>query len=78
MSEKAERHQDAAERRLEELIKEANLEIRRKGKDRYGRTLAQVIADGDDVAEQMIAEGLARPCKRAGCRRPWCKEDRRK
>jgi len=61
-----------AKRRLEELIKEANLEIRRQGKDRYDRTLAQVIADCTDVADPMIVDGLARPCRSAGCRRSWC------
>ena len=61
-----------AKRRLEVLIGAANLEVRRNGKDRYDRTLAKVIADGTDVAEPMISEGLARPCKSAGCRKSWC------
>ena len=61
-----------AKRRLQELIGTANLEIRRSGKDRYDRTLAQVVADGIDVSEPMISEGLARPCKSAGCRKSWC------
>ena len=61
-----------AKRRLQELIENANVEIRRKGIDRYERTLAQIVADGVDVADPMIAEGLARPCKNAGCRRSWC------
>jgi endonuclease YncB( thermonuclease family) len=50
----------------------ANLEIRRDGKDRFQRTLAQVVANGTDVAEPMISEGMARPCKSAGCRKSWC------
>ena len=61
-----------AKRRLEELIGNANLEIRRKGIDRYDRTLAEVVADGTNVADPMIAEGLARHCKKAGCRKSWC------
>ena len=61
-----------AKRRLEQIIGGANLEIRRNGKDRYGRTLAQIVADGTDVAEVMITEGLARPCKNAKCRKSWC------
>src|SRR5262245_17235815 len=61
-----------AKRRIEELVGGANLEIRRNGKDRYDRTLAQVIADGTDVSEPMISEGLARPCKSATCRKSWC------
>ena len=33
--------------------------------DRYDRTLAQIVADGTDVAGQMIEGGLARTCKNA-------------
>ena len=40
-----------AKLRLEELVREANLEIRRNGRDRYDGTLAQIIVDGMDVAE---------------------------
>ena len=64
-----------AKRRIQELIAGANLEIRRAGKDRYDRTLARVIADGIDVAEPMISEGLARVCARAGCRKSWCEKE---
>lgn len=39
-------------------------------KDRYGRTLATITVDGDDVGEIMIEEGLAR--RWDGQRRPWC------
>ena len=65
-----------AKHRLEKLIGEANLEIRRNGRDRFGRTLAWVIADGTNVAEAIIAEGLARPCKDAKCRKSWCQINR--
>lgn len=61
-----------AKRRLAELVGGANLEIRRDGEDRFQRTLAQVVANGTDVAEPMISEGMARPCKSAGCRKSWC------
>ncbi len=40
-------------------------------KDRYGRTLATVSVDGQDVGEILIAEGLARPW--TGHRQPWCR-----
>jgi micrococcal nuclease len=45
--------------------------IERHGKDRYGRTLARVTAGGRDVADSLIARGLARPYH-GGRRQPWC------
>jgi endonuclease YncB( thermonuclease family) len=41
------------------------------GQDRYGRTLAVVLADGRDVAEVLIGEGLAREYH-GGRREGWC------
>lgn len=44
--------------------------LQRDGLDRYGRTLALVYADGRDVGEELIAQGLA---VRWGNGRPdWC------
>ena len=41
--------------------------------DRYGRLLAQVFTrDGRDVADVLIAEGLARKYDGQGARKPWC------
>ena len=49
----------------------ARLSLQRHGRDRYGRTLARVLADGRDVAATLLAAGHARPY--AGGRRPgWC------
>ncbi len=42
----------------------------KRPRDRYGRTLALVRVDGDDLGEALVAAGLARPWE--GKRRPWC------
>ncbi|WP_298966718.1 thermonuclease family protein [uncultured Roseibium sp.] len=42
----------------------------RNGKDKYGRTLARVLVNGNDVSQILINEGLARPWRRH--REPWC------
>jgi endonuclease YncB( thermonuclease family) len=47
------------------------IELRPTGRiDRYGRTIAFVLIDGDDMGETLIAEGLARPWR--GRREAWC------
>lgn len=64
----------AAEQAKQALIAEiarGNVALERQGADRYGRTLARVTVDGRDVADTLIAQGLARPY--AGGRRDgWC------
>lgn len=52
--------------RLVMLLRGREVTIRRKGKDRYGRTLAQI----GDVGEQLVREGLA---SRWPKRRDWCR-----
>lgn len=63
-----------AKKRLEELLLAGEIEITRgDGKrmtDKYGRTLAVLSVEGDDIGEELIGEGLARPWK--GKREPWC------
>lgn len=61
----------AAKQRMARLIDSKALTIKRRGKDRYKRTLATVRVNGRDVAEIMINLKLARPYhgKR---RQPWC------
>ncbi|MFN4355021.1 thermonuclease family protein [Parvibaculum sp.] len=64
----------AAERAKQALIGEiarGNVELQRQGTDRYGRTLARVTVDGRDVADTLIAQGLARPYG-GGRRESWC------
>jgi micrococcal nuclease len=39
--------------------------------DRYGRSLARVTVDGEDLAVVMVREGLARPY-RGEKRASWC------
>lgn len=47
--------------------------IEPRGRDRYRRLLAVVRdREGRDVAQTLIAEGLARPCHGRGRRQGWC------
>ncbi|OYX04765.1 MAG: hypothetical protein B7Z15_17375 [Rhizobiales bacterium 32-66-8] len=57
-------------RRLGELLASGRLYIRREGLDRNGRTLATIAIDGEDIGDQLVAEGLARTW--TGRREPWC------
>src|ERR1700754_2907932 len=51
-----------AKARLEELLDHGEVKVLEKGKlDKYGRTLATVTINGEDLAKVMIREGLARP-----------------
>jgi len=57
--------------RLQQLVAlPGDLVILRSGVDRYGRTLATITIAGRDVAQQLIAEGLARPWR--GAQVDWC------
>ncbi|MGQ4275204.1 thermonuclease family protein [Terrihabitans sp. B22-R8] len=49
----------AAERLLD-LLNSGTISIMRKGRDRYGRTLADVSVGRQDIGETLLAEGLAR------------------
>lgn len=47
------------------------IEVGRRSRDRYGRTLARVAIDGRDLVELLVGVGLARPYhgeRRLG----WC------
>lgn len=57
-----------ARNRLRELL--VGFEVRRTGRDRYGRTLAVVTVEGRSVGRVLVGEGLAREWD--GRRRPWC------
>jgi endonuclease YncB( thermonuclease family) len=46
------------------------VQITRNGKDRFGRTLARVTIDGQDIGEQMIKAGFAVPWN--GRVHDWC------
>ena len=64
---------DAATDRLRELLARASsAELAYLPRpDRYGRDLARLMLDGQDVADIMVGEGLARRYS-GGQRRPWC------
>lgn len=36
-----------------------DVEVQSSGKDRYGRTIGQITADGKDVNHEMVATGMA-------------------
>lgn len=57
--------------RLRELLRGPKVEIYRHGRDKYRRELVQITVAGRDVAEVMIAEGLA-VAYAGGKRRSWC------
>lgn len=56
--------------RLAELLAGGEVEIERNGRDRYGRTLATVRVNGEDVGDRLVAEGYARVWR--GRREDWC------
>ena len=61
-----------AKQRLEELLATSEVKVLESGKvDRYGRTLANVTANGRDVGVILIGEGLARPYF-GKKRESWC------
>ena len=64
--------------RLAELLKAAGrIELDDVELGKYaGRVLGRILADGEDVAERLLAEGLVRPYS-GGRRKPWpCTETR--
>jgi micrococcal nuclease len=66
-----------AKERLAALARSGRLDVERHGRDRYGRTLARVYADGRDLGQILIQEGLALPWQdgpaaRASRLRHWC------
>jgi endonuclease YncB( thermonuclease family) len=69
------RHGERARTEVRLLLARANeIALRRTGReDDYGRTIAYVLIDGQDLGRTLIAEGLARPWR--GRREPWCGSD---
>ena len=51
----------AATKRLEELLVGHEVTYQATGYDRFGRVLARVYADGINVGEKLLEEGLALP-----------------
>jgi micrococcal nuclease len=61
-----------ATQRLKNLLSLGHVHLTESGKiDRYGRTLAWLTVDGQDVGGILISEGLARPYH-GGRRGSWC------
>jgi endonuclease YncB( thermonuclease family) len=50
----------AAKQRLEELLRSGTVRIVRHGHDIHGRTIADVFVNGQNVAEILESEGLAK------------------
>ena len=51
-----------AKKRVEQLLARGEVRVLESGKrDKYGRTLAKVTVNGEDLAALMVREGLGRP-----------------
>ncbi len=63
---------DMARNKAIQIIRDAkSVEIyARKGRDRYGRSIARIRIDGSDFGERMISAGQARPWR--GRSSNWC------
>ena len=65
----------AAKQRLEELVATSEVKVIESGKqDKYGRSLATLTANGRDVGDILIGEGLARPYH-GERRKSWCRAE---
>lgn len=60
---------ERAAKRLTQLL-DGDVRLIRYGKDKYGRTLARVVVDGDDIGYRMVSEGLARAWPEGP--KTWC------
>ena len=65
------RHGAQATDRLRALVAGGAVTLTSEGYDRYGRRLVVLRVDGRDVADTMVAEGLATRY-RGGARINWC------
>lgn len=50
-----------AKERLVQLVRGSDVTVSRSGRDRYGRTLGDVQANGTDVGQILMSQGLALP-----------------
>ncbi|WP_371169126.1 thermonuclease family protein [Aliiroseovarius sp. 2305UL8-7] len=62
---------DKATARLRDLTKNAEITMRHEGHDKYGRELVILTANGQNVGDVLINEGLAL-AYRGGGRINWC------
>lgn len=56
---------------LQELLFNRAVALQNVELDKYGRALADVVVDGQDVATALVEGGLARPYE-GGARGSWC------
>lgn len=69
---------ERAKVRLSEILDTGTLDIRyRKHRDRYGRRLARLTVDGQNVGGTLIREGLAVRYYGRGPKMDWCPRYRR-
>jgi micrococcal nuclease len=57
--EKAQAFGSKAKSALADLVASKTISVHQTGTDKYGRTLARVIVDGDDVSESLVTQGMA-------------------
>ncbi|UWQ13336.1 thermonuclease family protein [Aliiroseovarius sp. M344] len=62
---------DRATDRLRQIVKGAEITMRHEGHDKFGRELVRLSANGRDVGETLIKDGLA-VAYRTGARINWC------
>lgn len=64
----------AARERLAQIMAPQDFSLDRRGLDKYGRTVAVVYADGEDVGAKLVAEGHAKMWMslRRADRPTWC------
>ncbi|MGN6487333.1 MAG: thermonuclease family protein [Devosia sp.] len=55
---------------LTQLLNSGTVELKRRGVDRYGRTLARVMINGQDITDTMIGAGHGRRYQRG--QQSWC------
>ena len=55
---------------LAQLLNSGVVELDRSGTDRYGRTLARVLVDGQDITKAMVGAGYGRRYQRG--QQDWC------
>ena len=61
----------AARDRLRELAIGQEVTVRRITTDRYGRTIAELHAGGQNIGEQLVSEGHARVYRRYAHQCSW-------
>jgi endonuclease YncB( thermonuclease family) len=63
----------AARDHLRSLLAGKEIHIKRISKDRHGRTVGELFADGLNVQEEMVADGFAKIYKKYAFQCAWSK-----